>query len=188
MKVQSTLFVHKQRNKSYIFSVVFVINLNWRKVLFFEFKKKGWHPPQVSVRVTKIQGWLSSRPSQCAMRPAGRMLLFRAFVVTRKSFSIAENVANAVSSDTVINFRSRISSKLQTKYSRVGLCGRRQIFVDYFFPPIFISCAGLYQTKDYVYNKWTEILLPVAISFKRNHVAAKNERLWREKKYVLHTV
>ena len=40
MKVQSTLFVHKQRNKSYIFSVVFAINLNWKKVLFFEFKKK----------------------------------------------------------------------------------------------------------------------------------------------------
>jgi len=32
-----TLSVHKQQNKSYIFSVVFVINLNWKKVLFFYF-------------------------------------------------------------------------------------------------------------------------------------------------------
>jgi len=36
-----TLLVHKQPNKSYIFSVVFVINLNWKKVLSFYFLIKG---------------------------------------------------------------------------------------------------------------------------------------------------
>jgi len=33
--VQSIFLVRKQRNKSYIFSVLFVINLNGKKVLFF---------------------------------------------------------------------------------------------------------------------------------------------------------
>jgi len=45
--------VHKQRDKSYIFSVDFVINLNWKKALFFQFLKWGFiRPRSMNLRQT----------------------------------------------------------------------------------------------------------------------------------------
>jgi len=37
--------VPKQRNKSYIFIVLFVINLNWKNVLFFNFQNGVFTAP-----------------------------------------------------------------------------------------------------------------------------------------------
>jgi len=37
--------VRKQRNMSYIFSVLFVINLNWKKYCFFSFQNGLLPPP-----------------------------------------------------------------------------------------------------------------------------------------------
>ena len=63
--------MHKQRNKSYIFSLVFVINLNWKQVLFFIFKKRGnIHPRLVFV-------WRKSRVSYSGLAKFQKFGLFQ---------------------------------------------------------------------------------------------------------------
>jgi len=63
VKYKVTLLVQKQRNKCYISSVVFPINLNWKKVPFLFFKN-GWNLPLVFV-------WQKSR-RWCSKSPKGR--------------------------------------------------------------------------------------------------------------------